>query len=71
MLSFTGGRSDGYSYTDPDEVTDAILQFDTDSLEWTHVGSLNVARYDHAVSVVNVSDVQEYCHLHTNGTTYA
>ena len=70
LTSFTGGSSDR-TYPDPDEVTDAILQFDTDSLEWTKVGDLNVARYDHAMSVVNVSDVQEYCHLHTNGSTYA
>ena len=70
LTSFKGGSSDR-TYPDPDEVTDAILQFDTDSLEWTQVGAMNVARYDHAMSVVNVSDVQEYCHLHTNGTTYA
>ena len=61
LTSFTGGSSDR-TYPDPDKVTDAILQFDTDSLEWTHVGAMNVARYDHAMSVVNVSDVQEYCH---------
>ena len=40
---------------------DSILQLDPVTQEWRQVGVLQQARQYHAMSVVNVTDIQEHC----------
>ena len=40
---------------------DSVLEFDLSSEEWRQVGVLQQARQYHAMSVVNVTDIQEHC----------
>ena len=40
---------------------DWILKFDKTSLQWTEVGKMSQTRYYHAMSVVNVGDILDYC----------
>ena len=35
---------------------------DPASQEWSQVGALQVGRREHAMSVVSVADIQDYCH---------
>ena len=44
------------------EYSDTILQLDPASQEWSQVGALQVGRREHAMSVVSVADIQDYCH---------
>ena len=38
-----------------------ILKFEKTTLEWQEVGSMNKTRQYHAMSVVSVEDVKDYC----------
>ena len=42
-------------------ILDSILQLDPVAEEWRQVGVLQQARQYHAMSVVNVTDIQEHC----------
>ena len=42
--------------------SDAILRFDPGSRSWTQVAAMKEGRYSHALSVVSVQDIEEYCH---------
>ena len=42
-------------------ILDSILQLDPVAEEWSQVGVLQKARQYHAMSVVNVTDIQEHC----------
>ena len=40
---------------------DWILKLDKNTLQWVEVGKMSQTRYNHAMSVVNVEDVKDYC----------
>ena len=42
-------------------ILDSILQLDPVTEEWRQVGVLQQARQYHAMSTVNVTDIQEHC----------
>ena len=42
-------------------ILDSILQLDPVTQEWRQVGVLQQARQYHAMSVVNITDIQEHC----------
>ena len=41
---------------------DTILKFDPSSLQWAEVGAMSRPRVSHALSLVRVEEVQQYCH---------
>ena len=43
-------------------ILSSVLKFDQSTLAWSQVGVLQQARTGHAMSVVNMEDVQDYCH---------
>ena len=47
----------GYDGTDPQ---DDIFQYEPDEEEWKHVGNLMNARNSHAVSTVDINDINNY-----------
>ena len=54
IFFYLGGDANGINHGE-------ILRFDKATLEWQEVGSMNKTRYFHAMSVVNVEDVKDYC----------
>ena len=56
----TGGDGDDFNHNQAGH-QDGILKFDKTSLQWTQVGSMTRTRYCHAMSAVNVADIQDYC----------
>ena len=54
----------GYDGTD---AQDDIFQYEPDDEEWEHVGNLMNARNSHAVSIVDINDINNhYCIVSTN-----
>ena len=47
--------------TQDQEVYNDILKFDTVTETWKQVGQLAKARANHAMSLVNIEDINEYC----------
>jgi len=54
----TGGKGDDFNQVGHQ---DMILKFDKTSLQWAGFASMTQTRYYHAMSVVNVADIQDYC----------
>ena len=54
IFIITGGENDS-SYRDE------VLKFDTTDNSWTQVGTLTRTRSYHAMSVVKLSDIINYC----------
>ena len=46
--------------SDPDAVDD-ILEWDATNEEWKEMGRMKQSRESHAVAVVDVADVMDYC----------
>ena len=44
-----------------DDFSDDVLKFDITSQSWIQVGSLQEARYQRAMSVVNQEEIINYC----------
>ena len=45
---------------DGSNIRDEVLQFDLTSQTWTQVGTLEVARSAHAMTIINKKDIFEY-----------
>ena len=50
-----------YAYTDATGAIDEILEFDPVNGKWKEVGKMKKARYSHAVSVIEYSEVEQLC----------
>ena len=48
------GGSDSHRY-------DTILEFNEETGEWSQLDRMTVARYNHAVSVIPLDSVMQYC----------
>ena len=43
------------------DVTDEILEWDATNEEWKEMGRMKQSRYYHAVAVVDVAELMDYC----------
>ena len=55
LTIIVGGRGTG------NNTYDDVYQFDVTSQTWIQVGTLQQARYLHALSVVNQQEINSYC----------
>ena len=53
---FLGGLDGG------DQEYDTILEFNEETGEWSQLDRMTVGREDHAVSVIPLYDVMQYCY---------
>ena len=54
-MSFAGGQDAG------GDVYSTVLEFSPGQEEWGEVGSMGEGRHSHALSIVTLQEVQQYC----------
>ena len=51
----------GGTYWDGSTYYDDVLEYDEQKREWNKIGSMSITRSFHAVTVVNINSIMEYC----------